>query len=166
MTTQIPSHVALYNADFRALRTVSWQEAVGLIMREAVYVLENHSPSVHIHSPSVTVELPVAVALREYVYLPHRPRFVTREGVLRRDRHVCAYCGGKGDTIDHVLPRSRGGADAWTNLVAACGPCNTRKSNRLPHEAGMTLRWEPYEPNEKEFYYVPSDETVTLSEVG
>lgn len=159
----ISTTVTLYNADYRALRTVSWQEAVRMILREAVYVIERHSPAVHIHSPSVTIELPVAVALREYVYLPHRPLFVAREGVLRRDKRVCAYCGGKGDTIDHVLPRSRGGTDSWENLVAACGPCNTRKSNRLPHEAGMTLRWEPFEPSEKDSYFIPSDE---LSSAG
>ncbi|BBX30394.1 HNH endonuclease [Mycolicibacterium alvei] len=149
--------VTVYNADYRVLTHVSWQEAVRLLLRGSVYVIERHSPAVHIHSPSTIVELPVSVGLREYVHVPYRPdNRVSREGVLRRDSFVCAYCGGVGDTIDHVIPASRGGQDTWLNLVAACGPCNGRKDNRTPAEAGMRLLWEPYEPRERARYRVPA----------
>lgn len=149
--------VAVYNADYRVLTHVSWQEAVRLLLRGSVYVIERHSPAVHIHSPSTIIELPVSVALREYVHIPYRPgNRVTREGVLARDGYTCAYCGGYGDTLDHVVPESRGGQNTWLNLIAACGPCNGRKDNRTPGEAGMRLLWEPYEPRERARYRVPA----------
>jgi len=68
---------------------------------------------------------------------------------LKRDGHKCAYCG-RGDlpfTIDHVIPKSKGGEDTWENLVTACLPCNNRKGNRTPEEASMKLRIKPYKPN-------------------
>ncbi|KWX22873.1 restriction endonuclease [Mycolicibacterium wolinskyi] len=149
--------VAVYNADYRVLTHVSWQEAVRLLLRGSVYVIERHSPAVHIHSPSTSIELPVSVALREYVHVAYRPgNRVTRAGVLSRDRYTCAYCGGYGDTLDHVVPESRGGQNTWLNLVAACAPCNGRKDNRTPGEAGMRLLWEPYEPRERARYRVPA----------
>ncbi|HET9517230.1 MAG TPA: HNH endonuclease, partial [Actinoplanes sp.] len=68
-------------------------------------------------------------------------------GVLARDRRTCAYCGGHATTIDHVLPRSRGGANSWTNTVAACERCNGRKGDRTPAEAGLRMRTEPKAPS-------------------
>lgn len=149
--------VAVYNADYRVLTHVSWQEAIRLLLRGSVYVIERHSPAVHIHSPLTVIELPVSVALREYVHIPYRPgNRVTRIGVLERDSFACAYCGRVADTIDHVIPRSRGGEDSWENCVAACASCNGRKDNRTPGEAGMRLLWEPYEPRERARYQVPA----------
>ncbi len=143
--------VEVYNADYRALARIPWQEAVRLILRGAVYVIDLHNPAVHIHGPSLVVELPVSVALREYVHIPFEPAHrATRQGVLRRDGHVCAYCRGRADSIDHVLPRSRGGGDNWFNLVPACQPCNGLKGDRTPQEAGMVLIREPFEPKERE----------------
>lgn len=99
--------VEVYNADYRVLSRIPWQEAVRLILRGAVYVIDVHSPAVHIRSPSLVIELPVSVALHEYVHIPYKPdNRVTRDGVLRRDRNICCYCGGPADTVDHILPRS------------------------------------------------------------
>ena len=70
----------------------------------------------------------------------------SRAGVLARDGHRCAYCGGPASTIDHVIPRSRGGHNTWLNTVAACGGCNQRKDDRTPAEAGMRLRIKPAAP--------------------
>jgi 5-methylcytosine-specific restriction endonuclease McrA len=148
--------VAVYNADYRVLTHVSWQEAVRLLLRGSVYVIERRIPAVHIRSPSTVIELPVSVALREYIHVPYRSgNRVSRSGVLQRDGWTCAYCGGYGNTLDHVIPESRGGRKTWDNLVTACGSCNGRKGNRTPAEAGMRLRWEPYEPRERERYRVP-----------
>lgn len=145
--------VDVYNADYRVLSRIPWQEAVRLILRDAVYVIDLHSPAVHIHSPSVVIELPLSIALREYVHIPHRPsERATRSGVLRRDRYTCVYCGGRADTVDHVLPRSRGGSDHWLNLVAACQACNGRKGDRTPAEAAMTMMREPFEPKHGEVF--------------
>jgi 5-methylcytosine-specific restriction endonuclease McrA len=143
--------VEVYNADYRVLSRIPWQEAVRLILRGAVYVIDMHDPVVHIHSPSLVIELPMSVALREYVHVPYQAvQRVTREGVLRRDRHTCGYCGGFADTVDHILPRSRGGGDTWFNLVAACQPCNGLKGDRTPQEVGMAMHREPFEPRERE----------------
>jgi 5-methylcytosine-specific restriction endonuclease McrA len=149
--------VQVYNADYRVLSRIPWQEAVRLILRGAVYVIDVHSPAVHVRSPSLVIELPVSVALREYVHIPYRAAGrVTRDGVLRRDQRICAYCGGYADTVDHVLPRCRGGGDSWFNLVAACQSCNGVKGDRTPQEAGMTMIREPFEPRERDkFRYLP-----------
>lgn len=143
--------VDVYNADYRALSRIPWQEAVRLILREAVYVIDVHTPAVHVRSPSLAIELPASVALRQYAHRPHNPqKRVTREAVLVRDGRRCVYCTGHADTVDHVLPRSRGGGDTWFNLVAACQACNGHKGNRTPKEAGMTMIREPFEPKERD----------------
>jgi 5-methylcytosine-specific restriction endonuclease McrA len=143
--------VEVYNADYRVLSRISWQEAVRLILRGAVYVVDLHMPSVQVRSPSLVIELPASVALREYVQVPFRAEMrATREGVLSRDGRTCVYCSGRADTVDHVLPRCRGGGDTWFNLVAACQSCNGRKGNRTPQEAGMSMIREPFEPRERD----------------
>ena len=86
--------------------------------------------------------------LRGYVRVPYRTVLLTRRNLLRRDAHTCQYCGAAERlTLDHVLPRSRGGTDAWDNLVAACTRCNSRKGNRTPEEAGMPLARAPFRPS-------------------
>jgi 5-methylcytosine-specific restriction endonuclease McrA len=154
--------VEVYNADYRVLSRIPWQEAVRLILRSAVYVIDVHTPAVHIRSPSLVIELPLSVALREYVHIPYKAdNRVTRDGVLRRDRHTCAYCGGRADTVDHILPRCRGGGDTWFNLVAACHSCNGLKGDRTPQEAGMIMIREPFEPKERDrFRCAPVPELV------
>lgn len=153
MTTVIPKAVEVFNADYRAFAQVSWMDAVKLLLRDAVHVIETHNPAVHIHSPSLVVELPVSVVLKKYANRPYKRPDVskaTRDGVLKRDKNTCGYCGGRATTIDHILPKSRGGEDTWLNLISACGSCNGFKRDRTPEEAGMSLLWEPYIPREKD----------------
>lgn len=103
--------------------------------------------------------VPSVIALRTYVNVPRRKAHWSRKGVLVRDSYICIYCGvepgmlqkdkvmTKNDfTIDHIVPRSRGGKDTWTNTACACAACNHRKGDRLPNEAGMKLAWEPKTP--------------------
>jgi 5-methylcytosine-specific restriction endonuclease McrA len=71
---------------------------------------------------------------------------LTKKNLLLRDRYRCAYCGDRGDTVDHVIPRAAGGPSTWENLVASCGRCNGRKGNRTPEQAQMKLRVRPREP--------------------
>jgi 5-methylcytosine-specific restriction endonuclease McrA len=155
-------NVEVYNADYRALHQIPWQQAIRLILRREVHVIGVHTPAVHVHSPSLVIELPASVALRKYTHIPYRPsNRVTRDGVLSRDGHTCVYCAGRADTVDHLLPRSRGGGDTWFNLVAACQSCNGLKGNRTPQEARMTLVREPFEPKERDkFRYAPVLERV------
>jgi 5-methylcytosine-specific restriction endonuclease McrA len=87
--------------------------------------------------------------LNEYIKVPYKKIILTRRNILKRDGHKCAYCG-RADlplTIDHIIPRSRGGDETWENLVAACLPCNNRKGDRNPEEAGIRLKIKPYTPS-------------------
>ena len=91
-------------------------------------------------APSVSIATPSVIILVRYVRAPRRRAVaVTRRGVLRRDGHRCAYCRAQAATVDHVMPRSRGGADAWENLVACCLRCNSAKGNRTPDEIEKDL---------------------------
>ncbi len=102
-----------------------------------------------IHTVSKTFPWPSVIRLNDYVKIPYKKIILTRKNILKRDNHRCAYCG-RGDlplTIDHVIPKSKGGDDSWENLVAACLPCNNKKGDRTPEEAGMRLRIKPYAPN-------------------
>ncbi|WP_100514323.1 HNH endonuclease [Mycobacteroides abscessus] len=146
MTLPAPS-VKVFNADYSDHGSVSWQNAVGMLLRQVAYVLEDYSPPRIVRSPSVEFELPKSLMLTRYVYIAYRPDTCTRNGVLKRDRYTCGYCGGLADTWDHVQPQSRGGGNTWENTVAACSDCNGRKADRTPVEAGMRLLWEPYDPN-------------------
>src|SRR5690606_20279039 len=91
---------------------------------------------------------PSVILLTRYVRIPsgrHVP--VSRRGVLRRDGQRCAYCASGATTIDHVVPRSRGGSDSWENLVACCLRCNNMKGDRTPQEMGWSLRFQPRPPH-------------------
>jgi len=97
---------------------------------------------------SSTYKVPSVIRLRNYVSMPYKGVMLTRQNIFRRDSHQCQYCGSNNDlTLDHVVPRSRKGGSTWDNLVTACKPCNTRKGNRVPEEAGMRLEARPYKPS-------------------
>jgi 5-methylcytosine-specific restriction endonuclease McrA len=94
---------------------------------------------------------PLVVRMVRYVAVPRTRRLpCSRRAVLIRDRETCQYCGAQPGraqlTIDHVLPKARGGTTEWENVVAACSPCNHRKANRTPEEAGMVLARRPHRP--------------------
>ena len=94
-----------------------------------------------LHCPSV-------IRLRQFVRVPFRPLPLTRRNLYHRDQHCCQYCGSTTErlSIDHVIPRSRGGAHSWENVITACVRCNVHKGNRTPREAGMLLRHQPRRP--------------------
>ena len=93
------------------------------------------------------IEIPSVVRLRYHVRVPYqRDVALSRRGVFARDGHACQYCGARAETLDHVVPRSRGGSHTWDNVVAACRPCNIRKRDRLLHETTMNLRARPRAP--------------------
>ena len=96
---------------------------------------------------AVDLPVPRVIRLCRYVRVPFRRRAPwSRRGVLVRDQHRCAYCGRRATTVDHVVPRSHGGADTWLNTVASCAEDNHRKADRTPEQAGMPLLHEPFEP--------------------
>lgn len=140
------------NADFRPLSYFplslwSWQEAVKALFRDSVTVLSEYDRVVR--SPSFEFKLPSVLVLKEYVPAVRKPAF-TRFNVFLRDEWHCQYCGEHKKTndltFDHVIPRSRGGRTSWTNIVAACRPCNTDKGHKMPRECKMIPIVEPVEP--------------------
>lgn len=140
-------HVLVLNQDYRALTVCSVERATVLVLLQKADLVEAESGR-WIRSPSLRLPWPSIVRLRAYVSIPFKRITLTRRNVMRRDRSRCQYCGHRDRlTIDHVLPRSRGGRDTWDNLVTACVPCNNRKGNRTPDEAGMRLRTRPFRPS-------------------
>ena len=136
--------VLVLNADLGPLHRVSLRHAVRMLVRRVAEVHESR-PDRQIG----VYPVPTVVRLVSYVVTRWRhsrgPGW-SRAGVLARDGRRCAYCGRPASTIDHVLPRSRGGANSWLNTVAACGGCNQRKGDRTPSEARMPLRTAPVVP--------------------
>ncbi|MCT2594837.1 HNH endonuclease [Streptomyces sp. N2-109] len=134
------------NASFEPLSTVSLRRAVVLVMQDKA-VVEHAHPGMRLRAASVDLPVPQVIRLCRYVRVPFRQRAPwSRRGVLVRDRHRCAYCGRRATTVDHVVPRSRGGGDTWLNTVAACTTDNHRKADRTPPQAGMKLLVQPFEP--------------------
>ena len=134
------------NAGYEPLAVVSFRRALVLVMNEKASVIERVEGDPVIAARGA-YDRPAVILLTRYVRLPdarHVP--VTRRGVLRRDGFRCAYCGGGAGTIDHVLPRSRGGRDSWENLVACCQRCNNTKGDRTPQEMSWELRLTPRPP--------------------
>ena len=134
------------NADFTPLNLfplsiIPWQATITAVVKDSVAVVAEYD--VVVRSPSTEIRLPSVVALREYQPIPRRVAF-TRFNVFLRDRFKCQYCGDKFPSselsFDHVIPRAKGGVTEWSNIVAACRPCNTRKDRflikpiRLPKE--------------------------------
>jgi 5-methylcytosine-specific restriction endonuclease McrA len=140
------------NADFRPLSYFplslwSWQDAVKAVFLGRVNIVSEYDRTVR--SPTFEMRLPSVISLKEYVPGTRRPAF-TRFNVFLRDRFVCQYCGDdfptQDLTFDHVIPRSRGGRTAWTNVVTACGSCNLLKGNHLPREVRMFPIFSPRQP--------------------
>jgi 5-methylcytosine-specific restriction endonuclease McrA len=134
------------NASFEPLSTVSLRRAVVLVMQEKAVVEQAH-PGLRIRAAAIDVPVPQVIRLCRYIKVPFRRQAPwSRRGVLVRDRHRCAYCGRRATTVDHVVPRSRGGEDTWLNTVASCAEDNHRKADRTPEQAGMRLLSKPFEP--------------------
>lgn len=133
------------NASYEPLSVVACRRAVVLVIRGRATVVEHRNESWH--SERETIEVPSVVRLNTYVSVPfNRKVAVTRRAVFGRDGHRCQYCSGPAESIDHVLPRSKGGGHTWENVVACCRRCNVKKGDRLPHEAGFTLNRRPASP--------------------
>ena len=139
--------VLLLNASFEPLHVISLRRAVGLVVAGKVDVIANGDGE--LHSASASWPIPTVLRLRYMVRVPFRRDIgLTRRGVMLRDQRRCQFthCARAASTLDHVVPRSRGGEHSWTNVVAACGPCNTRKGDRLLSELGWSLRHPPSMP--------------------
>ena len=138
----------ILNATYEPLCVVASRRALVLVLDRRAELL--HSGEGHYRSERLTVPEPSVVRLSRYVRVPYQTRVaLNRRAVFARDGHRCQYCGNAAENIDHVVPRSRGGTHTWDNVVACCRPCNSRKEDRLPHEAGLVLRSAPVQPRER-----------------
>lgn len=146
MTTS--NSTLLLDQGYQPLRVIPWQRAICLHLLGKVEVVSAHAWEIR----TIRADYPapsVVRLLRSVKARPFHVRF-SRENVYLRDRHQCQYCGtafpSSALTLDHVLPRCRGGKTTWKNVVTACGPCNRLKGRDTPEEAGMPLRGPPLRP--------------------
>jgi len=152
----IGGRVLVLNATFEPIHVCTVRRATVLLLKAKAVLIE--SGELAVRSERLSLERPVVIRLVAYVRVPrdvHR-RKITRKAVLARDAWTCQYCGSErhGLTVDHVIPRSRGGDSVWENIVAACAPCNRRKGNRLPREIEMHPRKAPRPPGPNVFIRV------------
>lgn len=161
--------VLVLNNNFYAVQIISWRRALSLIYLDHARVVDEEyrtynfedwrelsnmsqaHPSGYIHTPSFKILIPDVITLRTFSGLPKSEVKFTRRNIYEHYGYKCSYCGKKFMTselnLEHVLPRSRGGKTDWTNVVTSCIPCNLKKGNRLPDEAGMKLLVQPSKPN-------------------
>jgi 5-methylcytosine-specific restriction endonuclease McrA len=152
------TRVLVLNASYEPINVCTVRRATVLVLKSRAEILERGAGA--LHSERLVLDRPCVIRLVRYVRIPrdvHR-RKITRKAVLARDAWTCQYCGHQshGLTVDHILPRSRGGESVWENIVASCGPCNRRKGNRLPREAKMDLRTRPRAPGPTVFIRIAS----------
>src|SRR5258705_9177938 len=144
--TVIDANVLVLNSDYQPLNVCNVRRAVVLLAKEKATVIEQNGhivTSEHLSFPS-----PSVIRLAYHVKRPRPVVKLTRKEVLQRDDHTCQYCGRRGNdlTLDHVMPRHRGGQHTWENVVAACRACNHRKGGRSLGESHMTLLRQPNRP--------------------
>jgi 5-methylcytosine-specific restriction endonuclease McrA len=154
----IGGRVLVLNATFEPINVCTVRRAAVLLLKERAELIECSEDE--LHSERMRFARPLVIKLISYVRIPrdvHR-RKITRKAVLARDAWTCQYCGSQrsGLTVDHVIPRSRGGQSVWENIVASCAPCNRRKGNRLPREISMQPRKAPKAPGPTVFIRVAS----------
>jgi 5-methylcytosine-specific restriction endonuclease McrA len=149
--------VLVLNATYEPINVCTVRRAVVLLLKEKAEVIERGRRQ--LHAETTTMARPVVIRLVSYVRIPrdtHR-RKITRRAVFARDDWTCQYCGARSNlTVDHVVPRSKGGSSDWENIVASCAPCNRRKGSALPRQAGMRLLKLPRTPNPNVFIHVAS----------
>jgi 5-methylcytosine-specific restriction endonuclease McrA len=162
----VNSRVLVLNASYEPINVCTVRRATVLIIKQRAEILERADSE--LHSESLTVPRPVVIRLITYVRIPRdaHSRKITRRAIFARDRWTCQYCGGEQRTltIDHVVPRSKGGPSSWDNIVTCCAPCNRRKGDRLPREVGMHPRRKPKPPSTTIFVHVATPTIPTAWE--
>lgn len=142
------SRVLVLNASYEPLHVCTVRRAIVLVLKAKAEIVERGDQA--LRSEKAAFDRPAVIRLVTYVRVPHdrHARRITRRAIFARDDWTCQYCGSVTTlTIDHVVPRSKGGASGWENLVASCAPCNRRKGDKLPHVAGMHPSRPPSKPS-------------------
>ncbi len=146
--------VLVLNTTYEPLNVCSLRRALVLMLKDKAEVVEHSGKTVH--SERFSFAAPHVIRLRTYVSVPRTAtKRISRRAVFARDQFRCQYCGAqKHLTVDHVVPRSKGGADSWDNVVTSCAPCNLRKGDRLLPADGLRLARKPRPPEPFSFVFM------------
>lgn len=162
------SDTLVLNSNFCAVQVADWDKVFSLVWQGHAQVVDDDyrtysfeewaelsklmhdHPNGYVNTVSLRLAIPDVIRLTRYERLPSSEVKFTRRNIYQHYKNQCCYCGGKFSTrelnLDHVMPRSRGGSTNWDNIVLSCIPCNTRKADRTPAEAGMKLLVQPKRP--------------------
>ena len=139
--------VLVLNQDYQAISVCSAERAFVLVFLNKAELISNNLTR-KMRSVNAEYAFPSIIRLNRYINLPYKKVALSRQNIFKRDGHQCVYCGTREHlTLDHVIPRSRGGRDSWHNLVTACQRCNTEKGDRTPEEADMPMSHKPFRPS-------------------
>lgn len=139
--------VLVLNQDYQAISVCTAERAFVLVYLNKAELISNNQTR-KIRTVSSEYSFPSIIRLNRYIQLPFKKVALSRQNIFKRDGHECVYCGTRGNlTVDHVMPRSRGGRDSWHNLVTACQRCNTEKGDQTPDEAEMNMTHQPFRPS-------------------
>lgn len=143
--------ILVLNADMQPLNITSLKRGFNLVFTGKAEIIEYDKEN------PITTSIgdffrPLIIKLVKYVYLPFKKIPLTRNNIYRRDGHMCMYCDSKNNlTLDHVIPKCKGGGNTWDNLVTCCKKCNAKKDDKTLKEVGMKLRFKPYRPTFQQF---------------
>jgi len=149
--------VILLNSDYSFLNVVSWKRAVRLMVKGKAEVVEASNKIIRNAERTIELLIPKVLRLVKLVRSIYKTKVpFSKKNVMVRDNFTCAYCGKTEQrlTIDHIIPKSKGGKSTFENCVASCKPCNNRKNNRTPSEANMFLKKKPFQPTIMEFFII------------
>jgi CRISPR/Cas system Type II protein with McrA/HNH and RuvC-like nuclease domain len=155
--------ILVLNADYQPINMTSFVKGYKLIYKgkaEVIVADKNNKISLF----TADVARPKVIRLLKYIYLPYRKLNLSKPNIYKRDGHACVYCNSRENlTLDHVLPRSRGGGNTWENLVTCCSRCNSRKDNMTPEEAGMKLKVKPTMPTFSKLIGISKEEIFSVA---
>jgi 5-methylcytosine-specific restriction endonuclease McrA len=144
------TRILLLSSNYEPLESIGWKKAMCLLTMGKIEIVVEYGDR-HIRSTSIIFKMPAVVRLVSAFRRPKKRVRYRKQNVFARDRWTCCYCGEKKSanelTVDHVVPRAQGGRTEWENVVSSCGPCNHRKADRTPKQAGMHLQVKPYRPD-------------------
>lgn len=154
--------ILVLNADYQPINVTSFAKGYKLVYKGKAEVLASDENS-RLQLFTQEVARPKVIRLLTYIYLPYRKVTLSKQNIFKRDGYQCVYCPSRDNlTLDHVLPRSRGGANSWENLVTCCARCNGKKDNRTPEEAGMKMRLKPVAPTFSKLIGISKEEIFSV----
>jgi 5-methylcytosine-specific restriction endonuclease McrA len=151
MIKNITYSMLVLNADFTPLNMTSFKKGYKLIYKGRAEIISAEE-NCFIRSEKTCVQKPIVIRLTNYVLVPFRRIVLSKVNIFRRDKFTCVYCGSKHElSIDHVVPKSKGGQNTWNNLVTSCLTCNHKKGNKSLEESGLKMNCEPTIPSYMSF---------------